>query len=252
MSLPESQETLLTLAMKRARTLRRTRRTPRTAAERRRLRERLAAVIRLPHYAIRETIACRTGEMSQRLFRIGPWTVPATVYAPPGTTSAELWIADAGRAAFGGRQPAATGSVYTADILGTGENAPNWQWLMLLECAGQRMLGIQTAQILACARLARRQSGVRRLHLVAEGLRASFAALMAAALEPGLFAKLTVPGSITSLEQLIELPCRYEQDLPLFCYGLLEVADIPELMSLLEHVTCALPARGVPDERQHG
>lgn len=246
--LPECQETFLSIALKRARKLNAHRKAPRNLAERRQLRARLTDVIRLLRYSIRDRQVCQTGHLSQHLFRIGPWSVPVTVHAARDAEVAELWIADGGRAGLSGRTPSPSSQVYAADILGTGESKPRWSLQMLLECAGQRILGIQTGQILACARWAHRQTGISHVDLVSDGLRTYVASLLAAALEPGLFRKLTVSSPVGSLAEVIEIPCGYHTDQPLFCFGLLEAADIRELKMLLEGVELIQPGRGVSNE----
>jgi hypothetical protein len=128
-------------------------------------------------------------------------------------------------------------AVFAADIFGTGENAVNWQLQMLVESAGARILGIQVAQILACAELAARQTGGVRVHLVAEGRATSLAALLAAALAPRRFQSLTVNNQLPSLALLLEWPEAYENSPALFCFGLLQTADVPDLKALLEDVS---------------
>lgn len=71
---------------------------------------------------------------------------------------------------------------------------------------------------------------------------------MAKRIEPARFRTLTVSGHHTSLRRLIDFPERYENCQPLFCFGLLAIADVPELLALLEDVTCCQPDRWVPPE----
>jgi len=241
--LPEAQETLLSLALKRARKLNANRSVlGRTKDE---MRQQLRKVISLPDYVVRDLVINKTGSLSQHLLQVGPLTIPAMFYKPRAAATAELWIADGGRAAFSSRRPDSASHVCAADISGTGENAAKWELQMLLECAGQRMLGVQTAQILALSRWVRQATGVSRLNLVSVGLRTYIASLVAAALEPQIYNKLTTSSPVASLAELIEIPCRYNDDLPLFCVGLLEVADIRELKALLPHVALVQPDRNV-------
>jgi dienelactone hydrolase len=234
--LPDNQQTMLTLALARERRLARRRRTPRTAAERRALRERLAEVIRLPRVAarVRKIAGDRRGA-ALHLMRVGPWQVPIAARVWPGG-SAELVIEDWGRAGHADPPPARGQSVFIAEITGTGENAVPPRLLQAAEAAGVRALGIQVAQILACAQWARRQAGVRKLQLRGHGAFSAFAALLAAALQPNLFKQLSVTWEIMRLRYLMQWPRTYESALPLFCFGLLEVADVPELLALLEGV----------------
>ncbi len=246
--LPEEQETLLSIALKRARKLNAERKPPQSASDRQKLRRSLSELIRLPEYDAADTIICRTGNLSQRMLKIGPWSVPASFHSARNPESAEVWIADGGRSSMAGRKPDESSSVCAADIMGTGENRPGYNLLMLFESAGQRLLGIQVAQILACAKLVRRRTGIRRIDIVSDGLRTYVASLLAVAIEPSLFRRLTVSSPISSLSELIEIPCRHSDDFPLFCMGLLEVADIKEMKMLLGDVELVQPQRGVPNE----
>jgi len=114
-----------------------------------------------------------------------------------------------------------------------------------VESAGYSLLGIQVEQVLNCARFAREQTRVTKVDMVAHGLMRTTAALLAAALEPELFDNLTVYGNISSLTLLAEKPANYDDAPSLFCFGLLEVTDIPQLVSLLEDVHFHQPRRGL-------
>ncbi len=116
---------------------------------------------------------------------------------------------------------------------------------MFVESAGYSLLGIQVEQVLNCARFAREQTRVTKVDMVAHGLMRTTAALLAAALEPELFDNLTVYGNISSLTLLAEKPANYDDAPSLFCFGLLEVTDIPQLVSLLEDVHFHQPRRGL-------
>jgi hypothetical protein len=72
------------------------------------------------------------------------------------------------------------------------------------------------------------------------------AALLAAGLEPGLFSELIAYGNLGSLAGLLESCERYENNPALYCFDLLEVADLPEMAALLEHVIYRQPSRNVP------
>ncbi|MBW3654311.1 MAG: PRC-barrel domain-containing protein, partial [Actinobacteria bacterium] len=104
--LPVEQETMLTLALGRARALAAQRRLPKTAAQRRELRARVARVIDVQRYAVRAGAGggnVRPGGERQWTLRLGPWTVPLTARAPARETervseTATLLIRDAGRA----------------------------------------------------------------------------------------------------------------------------------------------------------
>jgi len=134
--------------------------------------------------------------------------------------------------------------VVAADVYGTGELAQTWQEHMILAGAGERPLGIQTAQILALARWARSSLGARRISLHASGTSMPVACLMAVALEPSLFAELVTESLPSSFKRLMDYPVDYEQAAPLFCFGLLERFDIPDLLRLCGGVRVRDPNRG--------
>ena len=247
--LPSAQETFQHMALLRARRLAQALRTPRTAQEKKRLRRRLAEVIRLPQYARRAaTLSSPKGGAGTGNCTVsaGPWSIPVSILKQKPEDPTWLIVSDAGRSGSAAARLKRPGNVFVADILGTGENRTHWQYLMLLETAGQRVLGNQVAHILACARLAREAMGRPKIRLFGEGLHASFACLLAAALEPALFESLTVNGNIASLVHVIEAAERYETHQPLFCFGLLEVADVPQLTALLDGLLYEQPSRAVP------
>jgi hypothetical protein len=233
--LPAEQESFLSLGRRRAYALCANRLPPATGRDRAQLRRRLAAVLRLPEYQARDRIVCRRGDQHQHLLSLGPWTVPLTALTPPGATGAELCLADRGRAHFTAT-PEPGRKVFAADVFDTGENEYTFERKMLLECAGHRLLGIQVAQILALADWARGQAGSGGLHLTAAGYVMSTAALLAAALHPDRFSRLTLSNLLGTLKSLFDWAERYEQRQSLFCFGLLEVCDLPDLLPLLEGV----------------
>jgi dienelactone hydrolase len=243
--LPPDQETFQTLAVRRARRLARERKVPRTAAERQELRRRLRDVLRLPEFTAQAPAGFGT---RGGVVEIGPWRVPVSVSRQAGAEGTELIICDGGRGSAwtppAGHPPAERR--FFADILGTGETACGWQAEMLVESIGHRVLGHQVAQTLALARAA---AGDTRVRLVSNGTRTGVVALLAAGLEPSLFESLTCYANLGSLATLIECMERYETLPALYCFGLLEVADLPELAALLEGVVYRQPSRSVAEVR---
>ena len=234
--LPANQATIVSISVKRGRALAGKHRAPATAADRLKLRARIAECLRLPRYTVKDDQVCQNGDFSQHLFSVGPWTVPAAVWNPPDATEVELRISDAGRAATTGCAPDMKRRLFGMDLFGTGENATSPRLQMTAEAAGARILGIRTAQLLAMADHVAKSTGIPRVHLVAEGTNSAFTALVAAALRPARFQSLKTVGQLRSLVHLIELAYTYDAALPLFCSGLLEVTDIPQLKAMLEDV----------------
>ena len=253
--LPLDQETMQSLAIRRARQLARRRRAPTTRAEREALRARVRDVIRFPAWvaAVKPPpgFATRGG-----ILRAGPWEIPVSAAPARGAAGTELILYDGGRRSmprteqdFRRRYPlggARSAHRFAADILGTGESACGWPLDMIAEGSGLRMLGEQVAQVLAVARAAARATRAARVRLVTEGGRTCFAALLAAALEPARFESLTCYGNLSSLALLIDTHERYDVVGSLYCFGLLAVADVPELEALLENVPYRQPSRAVP------
>ena len=66
----------------------------------------------------------------------------------------------------------------------------------------------------------------------------SAAGLLAAALKPELFHSISMTQYLTTLKGLFDWPENYTgQRQSLFCFGLLEVCDLPDLADLLGDVT---------------
>jgi len=243
--LPVEQETLRHLAVVRAKSLAAKRRHPRTAAEKRRLRRDVAKVVRLPDWPKRVRTIKRSGTMEVCALRAGGLTVPLVGRVRQGG-AAELMVSDWGRNSLRVQLPVPLASSrFVADIFGTGENAYSFRHVAIVESAGLRALGIQVAQILACARFVLARTGEEKLDLMADGDITSVAALVAAGQEPKLFRSLVATGSHISLVPAMQGTMTYTTHLPLFCFGLLEVADLPQLVSLLEGVDYYQPGRCV-------
>jgi dienelactone hydrolase len=254
--LPLDQESLQSLAIRRARALARRRRMPATNAEREALRQKIRDIIRLPAWSAAPAGARAGFARRGGILQAGPWEIPVSVAPGPKGSGAELIVADIGRQALpadeqGFRNRFTLGGArsthrFIADITGMGENAGGWQLGMILEGAGHRLLGHQVAQVLATARAAGQATGAARIRLVAEGSRTCLVALLATALEPARFESLTCYRNLSSLALLLETYERYETLPELFCFGLLAVADVPELVSLLEDTPYRQPSRAVP------
>ena len=153
-------------------------------------------------------------------------------------------IADGGRKALPHRVTGfveAGNRLVTADVFGTGESETPPRLQMVLASAGERPLGILVGQILALARWAGKRKGIR---LQAIGPITSFAALCAAALEPERFTALHLDGLHDSLKRLIDMPVAYDSAVPLFCFGLLEVVDVPELFAMTAGLSIDIRGRG--------
>jgi len=243
--LPVEQLSVRAIARARARAAAAKLRTPRTAAQRRSLRKRLADVIRLPKYPVRGRRAGRAGKNVLYRLDLGPWQLPAVVEKRSAARTVELVVRDCRDEPFGVVGERA-GTRVVAGILGTAQLPLDIRYLMMIRTCGERLLGVQAAQLLAIARFARRLAKARRVRLVADGPRCALAGLVAAALEPGTFESLTATGTFSTLLHLFDRGANYEELRAAFCPRLLDVADIPQLVALLEGVTYLQPERCAP------
>jgi hypothetical protein len=112
---------------------------------------------------------------------------------------------------------------------------------MVLAGAGQRPLGVLVGQVLA---LSSWSGGRKRVRVSANGMLTSFAVLCAAALEPKRFSHLYLNGALDSLNRLVDLPVSYNDAVPLFCFGLLKVVDVPVLIAMTQGLHIEMPGRG--------
>jgi hypothetical protein len=244
--MPIEQETVQHLAMVRARRLARDKIPLKNRHDRNKLRKQISKVLRLPGFSVSRHQVKEFGAVQAHALEMGELTVPVFFSRSRHGDSTQLIVADQGaRQVRCSPEVLLRNHVFKADIFGTGENRYRSKYQMFVESAGYRLLGIQVEQVLNCARFAQEQTSVAKIDMVAHGVMSTTAALLAAALEPDLFNNLTVYGNISSLVLLVEKPVNYDEATSLFCFGLLEVTDIPQLLGLLESVRFYQPRRGL-------
>ena len=91
---------------------------------------------------------------------------------------------------------------------------------------------MQVGQLAAAAAWARDRFGAP-VQVQAAGRVASLVALLAAARDPGAYACVTTDGLPYSLDDLVESHVDpNSSEYPLFCFGMREVLDIPDLIEL--------------------
>jgi pimeloyl-ACP methyl ester carboxylesterase len=176
-----------------------------------------------------------------RLHLNNTWTVPVVELSrgePRGTT---VVIADAGRAAVAEDIEALLASgqrVLAVDLLFFGESkivSRDWLWGLMLDTVGDRPLGVQASQLVAIARHAHdtdRAGQTVALHSV--GPRSSLITLVAAVLEPQAIGRVTQRDAMSSLKQFVlDQNKGVSEAAELFCFGLLEHFDVPQLQSLV-------------------
>jgi dienelactone hydrolase len=126
--------------------------------------------------------------------------------------------------------------VLALDPLLIGDSTPNrpdaGQFTMMLEALGERMLGLQAAQVIAAALWLQEKTGNRTLRLESRGPRCQTIALIAAALEPTLFSEVTIGDGMLSLGHLLKAPVPYSDAPELFCLDLYKEFDLDRLALL--------------------
>ena len=244
--LPDDNATLISLAMDAISTLP-PKKVPAGSKARERwitnTRDRLAQVIQLSNFKVSQETVSNNGNLLQHKLRLSKdWTVPVTEVQ--GDKDLIVVIGDGGRKGQIQRVTDFSESghrVICADVFGTGESDTPARMQMVLASVGERSLGILVGQILGLARWAGKRRGIQ-LH--ATGPVTAFAALCAAAIDPKRFTGLHLDGLYDSLKRLIDLPVPYDSAVPLFCFGLLEVVDVPELFVLTEGLPISISGRG--------
>ena len=168
----------------------------------------------------------------------GRWTLPATGHSLMERKGVTLVVADGGEAEVKEiiRSQAEKGQyVIVADVLFTGlcRTAHVGQHAMLLSTLGKRPLGIQVRQFQQLVQWAQSLGTPDGpFHVVVKGRTASLAALICAALHPELMNTLEIHDLEKSFKTLIEKHVGYGAAPSIFCFGLLKVADIPDLAAL--------------------
>ncbi|HWB97869.1 MAG TPA: hypothetical protein VG672_14240, partial [Bryobacteraceae bacterium] len=122
--------------------------------------------------------------------------------------------------------------VLAADLLLTGDAAPEKPgasaYTQMLAAVGDRPLGLEAAQLIALARWL----GAGPVRVETSGIRTQVVALVAAALEPGLFREVAARDGMTSLRHLLDAPIPYQDAPDLFCLDLLHDFDLDQLAAL--------------------
>lgn len=166
------------------------------------------------------------------------WTVPATEFLPAGeVSSTAILLADAGRGSVAadvvsllkqGKRVIAVDPFYFGE---SKISQRDFLYGLLVSSVGKRPLGIQVSQVAAVAKWIQ-QDSQQPIELHAIGKRTSLIALTTTALYPELIQRLELTNPFSSLKQIIEQDITVAQAPELFCFGLLETLDIPELKSL--------------------
>lgn len=165
------------------------------------------------------------------------WSIPCTILASNDKAKGTmLFVADESPAEQmdllqAWREEGYRVAVLEPIFLGTCRPERAHQWAMMFQSVGERILGVQAAQINTAAALLNNQAGTP-VRLVADGWNAGMAARCAAALQPDLFTSIEAANAPESLKQLIAEHRGYGEHFSLYCFGLLREFDVPELAAL--------------------
>jgi len=166
------------------------------------------------------------------------WTLPAVEFSPAKPKSTVVIIADKGRTSISKEVQellAAGNRVIAVDPYYLGESKlgrRDWLYSLLIATIGDRPLGVQASQLTAVARWVRKTHGPGDVKLLSVGPRASVMAAVAGAIEPDAFSAVESREGMKSLKELIERSALVSETPELFCFGLLEHFDVPQLRAL--------------------
>ncbi|RUL83891.1 alpha/beta hydrolase family protein [Tautonia sociabilis] len=179
---------------------------------------------------------------THRLRLADSWTVPAVVLEPSGGDGPRptvVLLADGGRAeavdaavsllAEGKR-------VVAIDPFDFGESKPaerDYLWALMIASVGERPIGVQVGQLLASCRAFRPEGSEEPVSVEAIGPRTGVIALIASAIDPEAVGGLTLHQPMTSLKEIVEEGRPFQQSPELFCFGLLESFDLPQIEELV-------------------
>ena len=207
-------------------------------------REKLAELVKYKAHAV---VAERAGsetrgdlQATSWKLRLGEtWTVPVLELSRGEPKGTALIVADNGRkdAAAQIEELLAAGQrVLAVDPFYFGESKIAQRdvlYALLVAAVGDRPLGIQASQVAAVARWAVAQFKSAPVALASIGPRSSVFALVAAALEPRAIGAVKQTDPLSSLHEVIRNNWSIDQKPELFCFGLLEAFDVPQLKQLV-------------------
>jgi hypothetical protein len=165
------------------------------------------------------------------------WTLPVAELARGEPKQTAVVCADGGRKAAAKEVEALLSRgfrVFAFDPFYFGEcqfSQRAYLFALLVATIGERPLGVQVSQTCAVARWAAGLTNVP-VTIVGVGPRTSVVTLAAAALEPRAITASELHQPLTSLKDVLHANRSYEQMPELFCFGLLETCDVPQLAAL--------------------
>lgn len=204
----------------------------------------LAQIVKFKEHAVvPEQVGSETrGDVQATFWKLrfdNVWTVPAVELRRGEVKGTTVVVADAGRAAAaadieallaGGQRVIAMDPFYFGESKISTKDSLH---ALLVSAVGDRPLGIQASEVAAAARWAKKAFGDAAVSLQAMGPRSSTFALAAAALEPSGIGKVKLVQPLQSLHQVIDENWQVSEKPELFCFGLLEAFDVPQLKQLV-------------------
>jgi dienelactone hydrolase len=127
--------------------------------------------------------------------------------------------------------------VLVADLLFTGDETPaekSYLFTQMLAAVGERPLGMEAAQLMSLANWAQGKWAPSRIRLESTGIRSQVVSLVTSALEPRLFSEVAIQDGMHSLSYLLEKPVPYQEAPDLFCLDLYKDFDLDRLAILAE------------------
>lgn len=207
--------------------------------------ENLRAVTRYRALSLQATQASESGNAKYWKLRVdNAFTVPAVELG--SGEQAVIVVADEGKVKAAAEVDQLLGAgkrVLALDPFYLGESKiarRDFLFAMLLAGLGERPLALQAAQINAAARWLKTDRGVASVEVLTLGPRTGVMALVAAAVEPAAIQALTAKDSFQSLKEILGRDIRVDQAPELFCFGLLEWFDVPQIAALVKPRTVSL------------
>ena len=204
----------------------------------------LGGVVHAKHYTVTAELAGAetTNDVTATHWRLkmgDAWTVPAVELTQGAPRSTVILVGDVGRKGLSAEaaQLLADGHrVVAVDPFYFGESRidqKDFLFALLVAAVGDRPLGLQASQLTATARWLSTERKLGPVKLISVGPRASVFSTVAAALEEKAIAGLELRNPLGSLKEVIAKNVGVNQQPELFCFGLLEHLDVPQLRALV-------------------
>ncbi len=204
------------------------------------LRRRLRQVVKAHDYSVAATEVSRSQgtdftAIGWKLKMDEQWTVPVREFVPHAPSASAILVGDSGTSALAAKASELLRERYRVCIIDPfyfGESKikeKDWLFALLVATVGERPLGLQASQIAATARWIRSRHASEQISLVSVGPRSSVFTTVAAVLEPTAIHDLKQYDALESLKQVIDRNMSVVDAPELFCFGLLELCDLPHL-----------------------